>query len=305
MTLNTNQYQGVIVPMVTPLNENQSVDVSAVKILVGNVVNSGALPFVLGSTGEGYSLSLQQKSDMVKATVNSVGSQTLVYAGLTSNSLSTAIEEANLFASLGVNVLVATLPFYYPIDEAQMLLYFNEMANALPLPLIIYNMPGMVKQSIPLHIADELSRHHNIVGLKDSERDTDRMIKALSLWSNRTDFSYLIGWTAMSEKGLQLGADGIVPSTGNICPEMYVELFNAVKMKNVEHSNNMQELTNKISAIYQQNRDLSRSIPALKCMLMLSGKCQPFVAPPLYRMSENEEKDYLKIAAIKLKELGL
>ena len=183
--------------------------------------------------------------------------------------------------------------------------FFETLADELPLPLILYNMPGMVKRSIPLEVADQLSKHPNIVGMKDSERSEERLEKSVKLWKKRSDFSFLVGWAAMSSAGLQLGADGIVPSTGNFCPDLYFSLYEAVLNGDMEKADQLQVQTNKVSALYQQNRDLSHSIPALKTMMEIERLCSSTVLPPMYPMGEREKEDYVEQIKNELKHLNL
>lgn len=306
MNLVQKKYKGVIVPMISPFKADFTVDVKAAEKIANFIVEAGAIPFLLGSTGEGLSMSLSQKTALVKA-VSGITQQTNcdLYVGVSGNSLIGIVEEAKVFKNKGATVLVATLPFYYPIDEEQMLQFFTEMADAVELPLMLYNMPGMVKKSIPLEIADQLSEHPNIVGLKDSERDEDRLKQSINMWKERKDFSYLIGWAAQSYNGLKLGADGIVPSTGNFIPDAYVQLYKDVLSGDFETANNLQDLTNQVSLVYQKDRVLSYSIPALKKMMEMENLCEKHVLPPMYPMSETKEKEYVQAVITALKELKL
>ncbi len=229
---------------------------------------------------------------MVGAVANICNDRSELYAGLSVNSFQLALEEASLFADIGATVLVVTLPYYYPVDESQMLRFFTELANRSPIPLFLYNMPGMVKKSIPLPIAEQLSHHPNIVGMKDSERDESRLEQSISLWKDRKDFSFVVGWAARSLQGLMLGADGIVPSTGNISPEWYINLYEAALKGKREEAADFQEKTDRLSLLYQENRDLSHSIPALKVMMSALQLCSPEVLPPMYRMEPQVEKTY-------------
>lgn len=294
---------GVVVPMVSPFRYDFSIDINAAKKIANNITRAGAMPFLLGSTGEGPSMSPGQKELLVKTVVEEVNGRSQVYAGISANSFISAIEEANCFAQAGVDLLVVTLPFYYPVNDLQMLQYFEKIADASPLPIILYNMPGMVKRSIPIELADRLSRHPNIIGLKDSERNENRLTESVQLWKNRNDFAFLVGWAAMSVFGLQLGADGIVPSTGNICPEWYVELYKATQGGENEKAMYYQELTNKVSGFYQQGRDLSQAIPALKIMMEIEGFCTSTVLPPMFPMDNDERKEYIEKISIELKQL--
>ncbi len=301
----SKKYSGVIVPMITPLLDSNTIDIEGVQRIIDLFMNAGAYPFVLGTTGEAPSLSQKVKNTLVAEVVKYVQKRTTVYAGISSTCMADSIADAHSFASLGVDVLVATLPPYYPMSNEQLIRYFSELASAVPLPLIIYNMPATVKISIPLEVIDELSKHPNIVGLKDSERDEERMNQAIQMWKDRDDFCYLIGWAAMSSKAMLQGADGIVPSTGNFAPEVYVQLLEAALQGDADTADYLQMQTNELSLIYQKDRILSESIPALKALMAHLGICAKQVAPPMYAMNEADENVYITSATTELSNIKL
>ncbi len=294
------KYNGVVVPMITPMNSDYSIDESAAEKIIELFLNAGVSPFIIGTTGEAPSLSSVQKSTLVKSVVKAVNGKTLVYAGISSTCISDSISDGKRFEALGADVLVATLPAYYPMKPEQMLRYFSELADQVNLPVIIYNMPATVKISIPLDIIDRLSKHQNVVGLKDSERDEQRMMNALKLWKDRDDFAYLIGWAAMSAKAMLNGADGIVPSTGNFAPEPYKRLVDAALVSDEVTAMKLQEDTNNLSLLYQKDRILSESIPALKELMCYMDLCKPTVMPPMYEISDQERIKFLSDLKSKL-----
>ncbi|MFC0877295.1 dihydrodipicolinate synthase family protein [Saccharicrinis sp. FJH2] len=287
-----SKYCGVIVPMVTPFKVDGGVDRYAVKRIVELFKQNGAHPFVLGTTGEGPSVRQNQKDIVVAETVAAADGKCTVYAGISSNAFAESVEMATRYGDMGVDVVVATLPAFYPLDDNQMLRYFEALADASPCPLIIYNMPATVKMSISLDVLDQLSHHPNIVGVKDSERDISRLDKSLDLWRDRSDFVHLIGWAAQSSYAMQNGSAGIVPSTGNFAPGFYEELLNSVEAGNFERGDELQDITNQLGLLYQKDRTLSQSIPALKYIMSVMGFCGPNVLPPMYRMSEEDEEAY-------------
>ncbi len=287
------KYSGVVVPMITPLNDDLSIDINGVNNIIDLFISSGVSPFILGTTGEAPSLSSKQKEELVKAVVESVDGKDLVYVGISSNCINESIEDAKKYAELGADVMVATLPAYYPMNEEQMFKYFTQLADEINRPLIIYNMPATVKCSIPLSVIDSLSEHENIVGLKDSERDKERLIKAIELSKDREDFSYLLGWAAQSSFAMLNGADGIVPSTGNFTPDLYKDLLDAALKGNKVVADELQEKTNYLGSLYQKDRILSESIPALKVIMSIQGLCKANVMPPMYRMDKDQEVEYV------------
>jgi dihydrodipicolinate synthase/N-acetylneuraminate lyase len=290
---NRKKYSGVVVPMMTPFTAQHTVDTDAVQVLVEHLLEHNTQPFILGTTGEAASIPRTERKRLVTATIQATRARTLVYAGVSGNSLADAVEEGKQYYDAGVDVLVATMPSYYPVTPDQVLRYFEALADQLPGPLVLYNIPATTHLSIPLETIDQLSKHPNIVALKDSERGVERMEAAIALWKDRKDFSYLLGWALKSQQAIQQGADGIVPSSGNLAPAVYRKLYEAALAGDTTAAARAQEKGDRISAMYQQNRILSQSLAACKAMMAAYGICGAHVLPPLYRLPEYEEKQLM------------
>ncbi len=284
------KYKGVIVPMVSPVNEDLSIDMNAVHQILDLLTGAGVSPFLLGTNGESVSLSEAQKLKLVKAGASFSGDKITIFAGISGNCLEESIRYARSYADIGVDAVIAHLPFYFPLSADMMLKYYEILADSVPCPLIIYNNPITVKQSIPLEVIEKLSYHRNIAGLKDSERGMERLDRSLELWSKRDDFVYLLGWTAQSAYALLNGSDGIVPSTGNFIPGLYIDLYNAALAMDRSKAYEYQLKADRISEIYLKNRNISQSITALKYIMSVAGLCQPFVLPPLCLPDVKEQK---------------
>lgn len=285
------KYEGVVVPMVTPVTENGTLDVAAVKRIVGSFVDAKVSPLLMGTTGEGNSVSQQDGRLLVETAAKAAEGRVKVYAGLTGNVVSEQLLQAEHYTAAGADVIVATLPSYYALTPEQMFTYYNNLADHITGPLMIYNITSTTHMSIPVDVIERLSHHPNIVGLKDSERDMDRMADIIRFTRDRADFSYFCGWAAQSEHSLSMGGDGIVPSTGNFVPGMFRELYDAVVDGNPERAIRLQEETNEIAKIYQSGRILGQTLTALKVMMQTRGLCDPYMLPPLTRLTPDEEKN--------------
>jgi dihydrodipicolinate synthase/N-acetylneuraminate lyase len=279
--MSKKKYTGIIVPAITPLTEKLQLDQAAVEKIFNSFYQHKMVPFILGTTGESASLPLSVKKDYVLAAEKNKKMGTLLYAGIGSNVLTESIEFAAYCCLHAVDVVVATLPSYYALTEKQMLQYFTTLANNISLPLFIYNIPATTHMNIPLPVIDELSRHKNIVGIKDSERSEERMQQSLQLWKDREDFHYILGWAAKSADALLLGADGLVPSTGNLHPEIYEEMWNAFHEGKKEKLYAMQQLSDQYGVLYQANRTLGESLLELKTLMNKKELCEAVVMPPL------------------------
>jgi 4-hydroxy-tetrahydrodipicolinate synthase len=288
------RYSGVVVPMMTPFTAQHTIDEAAVQKLVDHLITGKTHPFILGTTGEAASIPRQQRTRLVTAAVKANSGRALVYAGVSGNSLQDAVEGGKTYHDLGADVLVSTMPSYYPVAPEQMLRYFTALADALPCPVVLYNIPATTHLSIPLDVVEQLSEHPNIVGFKDSEKGVERIATATALWKDREDFSYLLGWALQSRSALEQGADGIVPSSGNLAPGVYRKIYDSVRTGNTVVAELAQQKADRISEMYQKDRILSQSLAAFKAMLAAYELCGPDVLPPLYRLPAAEEKQLMQ-----------
>ena len=258
------KYYGVIVPAVTPLTKNFKLDTQAVEKIFHLFYQYHVSPFILGTTGESASLPFAIKKDFLKAAGSNKKTGSILYAGISSNILDESIELAKLCAEHHVDAVAATLPSYYALTERQMKKYFETLADAIPLPLVIYNIPATTHMSIPLQLIDELSHHPNIIATKDSERSEERLQQSLRLWKDREDFGHFLGWAARSADALLGGSDGLIPSTGNLVPEIYEAMLKAVEEGDQQTANNMQQQSDRYGNIYQGGRTLGESLMGIK-----------------------------------------
>jgi len=281
-------YHGVVVPMITPFGEGGDVDLAAAEKIVEYIVKGGASAFILGTTGEAASISLHDKIRLVKRVVKQKAGRMKIYAGIADNCLENSIDMSRQFAGLGVDVAVAHVPNYYTLSADDMAAYFEQLADKSDLPVMLYNIPITTNMSIPLPAIDRLSVHPNIVGLKDSENNLDRLQDSTQRWKDRQDFVYMMGCSVLSDKALCLGADGIVPGAGNIAPSLFLELYEASVQGRDKEARQLQACADQISGMFQNGRILSQSLPVLKAIMHFLGFCDVHVLPPFARVTPQE-----------------
>lgn len=276
----SKKYQGVVVPAITPLNADLTLDTAAVEKLFAFFRRHGAHPFILGTTGEFPSLPGDLKLQYIRLAGRLKTGSDQLYVGISSNCLADSLEHARVALGEGADVLVCNLPSYYQLSETQILNYFETLAEKIAGPWMIYNIPSTTHHSIPLPLVDKLSHHPNIVGLKDSERNEERLVTALQMWSGREDFSHLLGWSARSAFSLLHGGDGLVPSSGNLSPGVYTDMFKAKAAGDIDHLSRLQDLSDQLGKSYQGG-GVGSTFGALKALMQQEGLCQPYTMPPL------------------------
>ena len=284
------KYKGVVVPMVTPVTKEGRLDTEAVVRIIEFFAKASVSPLLMGTTGEGNSVSQKDGLLFVETAVKAAQRRITIYAGLTGNCFAEQLAQAEAYTKAGADVIVATLPTYYALTPEQMENYYRTLADSIKGPLMLYNILATTHMSIPVDVIRRLADHPNIVGLKDSERDLERMAQCIAIAKDRDDFCYFCGWAAQSAHSLELGGDGIVPSTGNFVPEMFQQLYEAAIAGDMATANRLQDETNEIAKIYQKDRTLGQSLTALKVMMQTKGLCEPWMLMPLTRLSAEEEK---------------
>lgn len=287
--MNSNKYNGVVVPMVTPVTPNGFLDKPAVERIIRSFVQAGVSPLLMGTTGEGNSVSTIDGQELIETAVKAAEGQITIYAGLTGNCFIEQLKQAGYYSASGADVIVATLPSYYSLTSEQMENYYRRLADSIKGPLMLYNIAATTHMSIPIDVIERLAAHPNIVGLKDSERDLERMEKCIAIADERDDFAYFCGWAAQSAKSLELGGNGIVPSTANFVPGMFRQLYDAAVSGDMDTAYRLQDETNEIAKLYQAGRTLGQSLTALKVMMQTRGLCTPDMLMPLTRLSAEEE----------------
>ncbi len=277
------RFQGVIPPIVTPMAARDQLDHNGLERLIEHVLSGGVHGiFVLGTTGEAPSLSYALRREMIAETIRLVDSRVPVLVGITDTSFVESARLAKHASNCGADALVLSTPYYFPAGQTELKHYVDELLMELSLPVMLYNIPSLTKVAFELPTLEYLSRHQQIVGLKDSSGDFDYFTRALDLKQLRPDWSILIGPEAMMAQAVQRGADGGVAGGANIIPSLFVKLFNAIRSQD-PHWQMLQSRVEQLQGIYDIGKYASRFIKGTKCSLSLLGVCDDFLADPFHR----------------------
>ena len=154
--------------------------------------------------------------------------------------------------------------------------------------MIIYNIPATTRVSIPLDVVGQLKGHPRLVGMKDSENDPRRLEELIRRFGDDPVFSIFIGVGAFMSQGLKLGAEGIVPSVGNLIPEVCHQICASAARGDWAETERHGTRMLVVSGLYQKDRTLGQSLAALKASLHVKGLIGPHMLPPLLPVSETE-----------------
>ena len=282
------KHSGVVVPMVTPVTEDGRLDEPAMDRLVDFLVAGGVDGiFVMGTTGEGTAIPHGYRQRLVERTVARMKGRVKVFAGI-GDAHPEEIVAGNAYFRAGVDAVVSRPPVAIPVGE--LLPWFRALLDGLDGPLLLYNMPMTTKISIPLDVVENLMGHPRLAGMKDSENNPKRLEELLRRFGGNQNFSVFVGVGALMERGLRLGADGIVPSVGNLIPEVCRDLCVAARKGDWTGAGALHSRMSAVAALYQNGRTLNESLSVLKSALHLRGICAPHVLPPLKPLTESQMK---------------
>jgi 4-hydroxy-tetrahydrodipicolinate synthase len=211
----------------------------------------------------------------------------LVYAGLGDVQPGEFMDANDLFHA-GANAVVVHPPVARPVLPQELAGWYCALLDQLEGPLLLYNMPMTTGVSIPLDGVEQLLGHARLAGIKDSENNSKRIEELLKRFGGRPEFSIFIGVGALMEKGLKLGAHGIVPSVGNLIPKVCEDLCASARRSDWVEAGNHFSRMNAVAALYQKGRTLNESLAALKAAVHCRGLCAPHVLPPLVPLSALE-----------------
>jgi dihydrodipicolinate synthase/N-acetylneuraminate lyase len=274
-------YQGVIVPIVTPLTPQGELDEPALRRIIDFLAAGGVQGiFVLGTTGEGPSVPREMRPRLVRLAIDYCNGRMQVYAGIASTVIDESIDLAKDFLRHGVTAVVAPLPGYFALTADEQFHFFATLVERIRGPLLLYDIPAAVHNAIDPGVIEHLRVFPNVVGIKDSSGDRGRLEERLRSYSDDSGFSVLVGTTALTSFGMQRGADGFIPSAGNLNPSLCMRMYASAQKGDWAL---LEDLQREIDALQSDfaGDTIGRSIARLKRMMQKRGLCGPKVFLPL------------------------
>jgi dihydrodipicolinate synthase/N-acetylneuraminate lyase len=286
--------------MATPLAAPDQVDVAGLERLVPHILAGGVHGlFILGTTGEGPSLSHRTRRELVTRVTRLAGTKVPVLVAITDTSRPESLELANFAAGQGAACLVLAAPYYYPMTQAELVGYVERLAPDLPLPFFLYNMPSHTKVDFEAETVRRLADLPKVQGLKDSSGDLDYFRAVHDTVADRQDFALLMGPEELLVEAMRIGAHGGVCGGSNVFPELFVKLYEAARDGQGAEVDRLQDLVVRFGrGVYGASENY---LQGLKCALSLAGICPDVMAEPFQPLG-CAERDQIRQA---LADLGL
>lgn len=293
---------GIIPPLVTPLKDNETLDVVSLERLINHLIDGGVHGlFILGTTGEEQSLSYSVRQQMIRETCRINAGRLPVLVCITDTSIVESINLANLAAECGASGLVSAPPYYFATGQPELAEFYEELVPQLPLPVFLYNMPSHVKVSFAPATVARLAKMPQVVGLKDSSANAVyfQSVMYAVRQTGRTDFAMLCGPEEITGECVLMGGHGGVNGGANMFPELYVAMYDAAVAGDIQRMRHLQQYIMQISAtIYSVGQHGSSYLKGLKCACSLLGVIDDdFVASPFYKFHQPEREKIQKALA--------
>lgn len=293
-------FHGIVLPLVTPLLDRDVLDRAGLERLIEYVLAGGVHGlFLLGTTGEASALSSSLRREFVKAAVQQVNRRVPILVGVSDTSVVESLQLARDVAELGADAIVATTPYYIPLEETELVEYVRMLDKESPLPVVLYNMPRLTKQPFSLETLRAAMQFEKVVGVKDSSGDMDYFKKLCDLAAERPDWSLLIGSESKLAEAVKMGADGGVTGGANVAPRLLVDVYESATSGNDEQVKVLQDSLRELGSIYQFGEYAAGTIRGIKCALEIMGICSGRMAEP-HRMCDESQRKFVEHQLIKM-----
>lgn len=211
-------FQGSGVAIVTPMHEDLSVDYDTLGTLLDFQVDQGTDAIIIcGTTGESSTLTHEEHCDVIRYTIQKIAGRIPVIAGTGSNHTDYAISLSQEAQNMGADGILVVTPYYNKTSQAGLIRHYNAIADAVELPLIVYDVPSRTGCSIKPETYLELSKHPNIVAVKEANGNIDSVAKTAALCGD--DLAIYSGNDQETVPIMSLGGKGVISVFANICPK--------------------------------------------------------------------------------------
>ncbi|WP_319240866.1 dihydrodipicolinate synthase family protein [uncultured Propionivibrio sp.] len=235
------QIRGVLTAIVTPFDPSGEVCPQRLRAQVRRQVKYENGVFCNGTNGEFFVLSLDEKRLVTETCVDEVAGKVPVVAHIGEISTATTIRLGKDVAAMGVDAVSVITPYFVPLKQSELIAHYRAIADAVPVPVFLYNIPGRTGNTIEPATAAILADHPNIVGIKDSAGSYESLKGFLDAVKGRTDFDVLSGPDHLAHQGFLEGCSACISGLANVSPEGVSLIWKHFRDGNIEKSKAAQD----------------------------------------------------------------
>ena len=274
--------KGTGVALITPFNEDFSIDYDSLEELINYQINGGIdFLVVMGTTGESVTLSSQEKMEVITFCKKINNCRLPIVLGIGGNNTFALIEEIKSTDLEGIDAILSVSPYYNKPTQDGIYLHYKMISEACSLPIILYNVPGRTSSNISANTTLRLANDfENIVAIKEASGDLVQIEKIINDRPN--NFLVLSGDDGLTSKIIEIGGDGVIAVIGQSHPKEFSKMVNTGLAGNFVKANQLHEKLNPIySPLYQDGNPAG-----IKATLNIMGICKNILRPPLVGVTD-------------------
>jgi 4-hydroxy-tetrahydrodipicolinate synthase len=286
----TLDFTGVFPAMTTPFDADGSIDFQTLRDDARRLESAGVDGLVpVGSTGESATLTHDEHVEVIEAVVDAVDDVPVI-AGSGSNSTHEALSLSQRAEDAGADALLLISPYYNKPEPAGMEDHYRQVANAVDVPIVVYNVPSRTGRSIDPDTAVALASHENVRGYKAASGDLGQ-ISEICERTREEDFAVLSGDDPLTLPIQSVGGSGVISVTANVEPERMCALVDAA---NADDYAVAREIHHELGPLFRQLFVETNPIPVKEAMA-IRGYGPARLRPPLTRLSEQHVDDLREV----------
>ncbi len=283
---------GLLLPITTPFTVDETVDSNGLTSNIEKWNGIGVAGYiVLGSTGERVHLNEREYLQVIETARKAVPQTMPFIAGAGQQSTRGTIEEIKGAANAGAEAVLVITPHYYRsgITQEALIQHYTAVADAAPIPIILYSMPDLTGIKIEPETAARMSDHQNIIGMKDSSNDVAKFAEAVRMTSK--DFAMMIGNGTVFSEALQAGARAGILAVGCCAPQICLDIYQAVQGGDIDRASALQEKLTPLARAVTK----THGIGGLKAALDMIGYVGGAVRAPLKTANEEARAEIAQL----------
>ena len=277
-----DKIKGIGVALITPFNEDFSIDYDSLEKLINHQIN-GEIDFlvVMGTTGESATLSSQEKTKVITFCKKTNNCRLPIVLGIGGNNTFALIEEIRSTNLEGIDAILSVSPYYNKPTQDGIYLHYKMIAEICPLPIILYNVPGRTSSNISAKTTLRLANDfENIVAIKEASGD---LVQIETIINDRPNgFLVLSGDDGLTSKIIEIGGDGVIAVIGQSHSKEFSKMVNTGLAGDFVKANQLHEKLKPIyDPLYQDGNPAG-----IKATLNILGICKNLLRPPLVPVSD-------------------
>ena len=284
--MKNNPFVGTGVALITPFNEDFSVDYKSLENIVEFTLSNGSDFLVaLGTTSEAPTLTQEEKDKVLKTIIETANKRCPIMLGMGGNNTMSLLTSIKSQDFTGVDGILSVVPYYNKPNQRGMKVHFEMVADNSPVPVVLYNVPGRVGVNLQASTCVELAQHPNIVAVKEASGNLQQIMEILR--DKPADFDVLSGDDSITQPMMALGAKGVISVAANGYPDMFCKMVKSMMNVDVKTAIDIHYKTLKMN-----NLIFADGNPAgIKCLMAHRNLCKNVLRLPLVTVNENVKKD--------------